>query len=235
MPRPAQVLLAAVIATSTIGSLIAMSPPHPDEETISEKPDAVWFMAVKSIRMLTLAPFVLAALHTCSLACFFPHLPRAMYRYGKENKLNTSLITWSAATCVPLVLILCFGIPMRLISYAWLGKNFTFALKEPDGLVTDGIYHYVQHPSYLGGYILISGDTMLLLRIDGVLSCWVPPQWYQVAKKIWWWYVTPAWLSLIAFTIYVRISQEESMLLATFGTQWEKWHATTARFIPGFF
>lgn len=235
MPRRAQVFLAAVIATSIVGTMIASSPPHPTEESISKKGDAIYFFAIGFVRMLFLAPLVLLALHTCSLAYFFPAIPRAIYGYGAENRLNTDLITWSAATSIPLILIFGVGIPFRLVSFAWLGKNFTFALKEPDHLITDGVYRYLQHPSYLGAIVLNYCNSILLLRIDGALSCWIPPQWYPITKKIWRWYVAPLWFSFTIFIIWTRVNQEESMLLATFGTQWENWHASTARFIPGIF
>lgn len=98
--------------------------------------------------------------------------------------MNTALISWSAATSVPLALILCVGVPIRLVSYASLGKNFTFDLAVPDRLITDGIYQYVQHPSYTGTLVLLFSNTMLLLRIDGALSCWIPSRRYRTVRKL---------------------------------------------------
>lgn len=234
MPRYAQAFLAAAIVASTVGSWIALSPPNPREESKSEIPDPT-LIPVRVFFFILTAASALSTLHTCSLIYFFPNVPRFIYRYGEENQLNTHLITWSVATSIPLTLILFVGVPLRLVSYASLGKSFTFALKAPDRLITDGIYHYLQHPSYPGTIILLFCNPILLLRIDGSVCCWIPPPRYQTAKKIWWWCVAPAWSSFLIWTLWRRVTQEESMLLATFGAEWERWHATTARFVPGIF
>ena len=230
-----QVRLASAIAASVIGAYIALSPPNPDQELVEERPDIVYFLAVGFIRRAILAPFVLSAVHTCLLAYYFPDIPGPIYRYGQENHLNTGLITWSAATSVPLFLIFCVGLPCRLFAYAGLGRNFTFALKEPDHLVTDGIYRYLQHPSYPGTFSLAYGISILVFRIDGALSCWIHPEWYYLAEKMWWWGFAPMWFIGVPLLIWLRVKQEESMLRATLGAQWEAWHARTARFIPGIF
>ena len=141
-------------------------------------------------------------------------------------------------TLVPfglLALIICIGVPSRLVSYASLGKNLTFDLAVPDRLITDGIYQYLQHPSYMGSLILVFSNTMLLLRIDGALSYWIPSNWYRTVRKLWCWSFAPLWFSVLILGMRTRVSQEESMMLATFGSKWERWHATTARFIPGVF
>ncbi|KAK4690329.1 hypothetical protein P7C71_g6436, partial [Lecanoromycetidae sp. Uapishka_2] len=234
MPLIAQVFLAVTITASTVGSFIALSPPNPSERS-SKIDDGIHLLARKPSRVLLMAPFVLLSLHVCSLAYFYPNIPIAIYGYGEENRLNIGLITWSAATSIPLALILCVGVPIRLVSYASLGKNFTFDLAEPDRLVTDGIYRYLQHPSYTGALVLAICNTILLGRVDGALSCWIPPQWHQTVQNLWWWFVAPAGYSLFIFAAWTRMSQEESMMLTTFGAQWERWHATTARLIPWIF
>ena len=233
-PNPAQASLAVAIEFAILGTVFALSPPNPDLEQ-HQGPDFVWFLAVPFIRWLVLAPFVLLALHTCMLAYSYPDIPQNVYMNGGENQLDTSLVTWSAATAIPLVLIFCVGIPFRLGAYLGLGTNFTFALREPNHLVTDGIYRYLQHPSYLGLLILGYSITILVFRIDGALSCWIPPQWYQTARDLWWWYFAPAWLVWIPFLICKRVVEEESLLMTKFGTEWENWHSKTARFIPGIF
>lgn len=216
-----------------VGSFIALSPPNPSKGSVPE--DSLSFLAKGYTTVLYLAPFGVVTLHTCSLAYFYPIIPSIIHRHGEENHLNSDLISWSAATFIPLALILCVGIPLRLVSYASLGKNFTFDLAVPDRLVTDGIHHYLQHPSYTGTLVLIFSLTMLLLRIDGALSCWIPPHWYGAVRNLWCWFVVPLWFSYVVLVTRTRVIQEESMMLATFGSKWERWHATTARFIPGIF
>lgn len=228
--------LTAAILTSTIGSYIALSPPNPSAPSGPASGDLIRKLNLtgKFTTAITLAPLGLLALHTSCLSYLYPNIPSSILRHGVANGLNIDLITWSAATSIPLSLILCAGIPLRLISYASLGKNFTFALQEPDRLVTTGIYHYVQHPSYPGIMIIILSNAALLVRMDGVLSCWIPPRWYH-SLTIAYWTLAPVGLGVFMFGIWTRVRQEERMLRAEFGLEWENWHANTARFIPWIF
>jgi protein-S-isoprenylcysteine O-methyltransferase Ste14 len=168
------------------------------------------------------------------MTLLYRNIPPSILRHGTENGLNTDLITWSAATSIPLALILCVAVPLRLVSYASLGTNFTFALTEPDRLTTTGIYSYVQHPSYTGLVIILVCNVALLCRMDGVLSCWIPPRWYQTFRtleRI----LAPVALSVLIFGMWTRVRQEERFLRAQFGVEWESWHAATPRFIPWLF
>ncbi|KAH8812716.1 hypothetical protein F5884DRAFT_315615 [Xylogone sp. PMI_703] len=228
-----QASLAAAILASTIGTYIALSPPNPS--VTSEPSTGDFLRRLKLTNRFTteiaLAPLGLLALHTSALTFFHPNIPPSILRYGAQNGLKPERITWSAATYVPIALILCVGVPLRLISYASLGKNFTFALKEPDRLTTTGIYHHVQHPSYSGVLVLLVSNAALLVRMDGVLSCWIPPQWNWTFCTIYT-ALVPIGLSVLTFGTWTRVREEEHMLQAQFGRKWEMWHARTARFIP---
>ena len=228
-----QASLAATILASTIGSYIALSPPNPSATSEPSTGDSIRRLNLTNrfTTKITLAPLGLLALHTSALTYFHPNIPSSILRHGAENGLNPDLITWSAATSIPLALILCAGIPLLLVSYASLGKNFTFTLMEPDRLTTTGIYRYVQHPSYIRIMVLLVCNAALLIRMDGVLSCWVPPQWYQDLRAVYL-ALTPVGLVVLIFEIWTRVSQEEHMLRARFDVEWEIWHAKTARFIP---
>ena len=216
-----------------IGTYIALSPPHISANSTPSTGDSIrWLnLTKKHTTKVMLAPLGLLALHTSSLTFLYPNIPSSVIRHGVENGLNSDLITWSPATSVPLALIICAGIPLRLVSYASLGKNFTFALAEPDRLTTTGIYRYIQHPGYTGLVVLAVCDVVLLGRVDGVLSCWIPPRWYQAVKTLWW-VSAPIGLSILVFGIWTRVRQEERMLRAKFNIEWENWHAITPRFVP---
>ncbi|KAK0739082.1 hypothetical protein B0T21DRAFT_382209 [Apiosordaria backusii] len=162
------------------------------------------------------------------LAYLYPNIP------SQCHSINTDLITWSPSTAIPIALILCAGVPLRLASYASLGKNFTFALAEPDGLKTTGLYRYVQHPSYTGVVILIICNVALMARVDGVMSCWVPDRWYTHLRELGW-SLAPVGVSMVMLGVWTRVMQEEKMLRDRFGDEWERWHARTARFIPWLF
>jgi protein-S-isoprenylcysteine O-methyltransferase Ste14 len=228
-----QASLAATILASTVGTYVALSPPNPSATSEPSTGDTIRWLNLTSrfTTKFTLTPLGLLALHTSALTYFQPNIPSSILRHGAENALNPDVITWSRATAIPLALILCAGFPLRLVSYASLGKNFTFTLMEPDRLTTTGIYRYVQHPSYTGIMVLLVSNAALLARMDGVLSCWVPPRRYQ-ALRIAYLALAPVGLSMLIFGIWTRVRQEERMLRAQFDVEWETWHAQTARFIP---
>jgi protein-S-isoprenylcysteine O-methyltransferase Ste14 len=231
-----QASLAITVVASTIGSFVALSPPYQNVEQVPLTGDAIRNLSLtgKHFRIVIFTPHSLLALHTSTLILLHPRIPQTILRYGAQNGLNTQLITWSPSTSIPLALIICAGIPLRLASYASLGKNFTFTLARPNALKTDGMYYYIQHPSYTGLMIIATCSAALLARPDGVLSCWAPPEWYS-ALRILELVVAPVGLSAFIFALFARVRQEERMLRAEFGTHWEIWHGKTARFIPYFF
>ncbi|XXG97989.1 hypothetical protein Hte_004305 [Hypoxylon texense] len=234
-----QTSLAATILASSVGTYVALTPPNPNPSTKSSPSsgDLMHRLHITSKRFINvaLAPVGFLALHASSLAYLYPHIPPRLLRNGAANGLNPDLVTWSKATSIPLALILCAGIPLRLVPYASLGKNFTFALAEPDRLNTAGIYRYVQHPSYTGIMVLFVGNVALLGRTDGALSCWIPPAWYETLRALGWTLLVPVAMSLTLFGVWARVRQEERMLRAKFGAEWENWHATTPRFLPWLF
>jgi protein-S-isoprenylcysteine O-methyltransferase Ste14 len=228
--------LSATILVSTIGTYIALTPPNSSPIIIPSTDDLIRSLKITNTLTINilLGPLALLAIHTSALAYFYPKVPSYLLRHGRENSLNTKLITWSAATSIPLALIFCVGVPLRLVPYASLGKNFTFELTKPDHLMTTGIYHYVQHPSYTGLVIVGICNIALLGRTDGVLSCWSPPRWYRALRRLFW-TLAPVGLAIFMFGVWKRVIQEEQMLHAEFGREWESWHAVTARFIPWIF
>lgn len=221
-----QTSLAAAILAAIYGNYIALSPPNPSDHSAPSTGDSVrgLFLTKKHTTKVALAPWGLLALQSAGLALRYPDIPAS-------PGLNTDLITWSKATTIPLALIFCAGIPLRLIPYSSLGKNFTFALKEPDHLKTTGLYRYVQHPSYTGIVILIFSNVALLGRLDGAMSCWIPSGIYNTFCSWMMALATPV-SSLILYVVWKRVCEEENMLKGAFGKEWEAWHAKTARFIP---
>ncbi|EEU38998.1 uncharacterized protein NECHADRAFT_70163 [Fusarium vanettenii 77-13-4] len=227
-----QFALASTMCLSLSGTYMALSPPLQAKPVTKSAPstgDSMRWLRLteKHSTKVILAPLAVLGLHTSSLVLLYhKSRPETILPYI-FNGLDTDLITWSKATSIPLALILCAGIPLRIASYASLGHNFTFALTEPDQLKTTGIYHYLQHPGYTGIAVLAVCNVLLLGRTDGILSCWIP----SVVSRLMWGLV-PAGLSVIMFGIWTRVKEEERMLQATFGQEWEQWHQRTARFIP---
>jgi protein-S-isoprenylcysteine O-methyltransferase Ste14 len=233
-----QASLAGTILLSAAGTCVAVMPPNPNRSSSAEltKKDTIKSLNLTSTSFIlsTMSPLWILAAHTAGLAYCYPHIPPEILGYGAHNGLNPTTITWSTATAVPLAAILGIGVPLRLAAYSGLGKNFTFALAEPDRLSTGGIYRYVQHPSYTGLLTLIVSTVALLGRLDGAVSCWIPARFYGIAQ-----WVDPvfalAGVGFVISTIWMRVRQEEEMLKGKFGKEWEEWHARTARFVPWVF
>ena len=249
----AQTSLAITIFGSTIATYYACSPPNPSPEpnpkdgtSSSDLVRRVGLTGRHSTK-IALSPVAFLSLHASALAYSLGNsssssshasaltsIPSSILRHGAKNGLQINLITWSPQTVIPLALILCAGVPLRFVSYASLGKSFTFALAAPDRLNTSGIYRYVQHPSYTGLAVLVLSNLALLCRFDGALSCWFPPRWYPLASALEW-PAAAVYVGLFLYGMGTRVKQEEGMLKAKFGREWEEWHHKTARFIPWLF
>ncbi|KAI8630665.1 hypothetical protein F5Y19DRAFT_428558 [Xylariaceae sp. FL1651] len=231
-----QVFLAIAIVLSAAGTWAGITPPNPLPDKIPASGDTIrhFIVAQHKYGHLLFLPFGLAALYHAALVLTYPDIPESLLLYGAENGLNMRYVTWSKATTVSLALILCIGMPLRLLSYAGLGKNFTFALSEPDRLNTRGLYRYIQHPSYTGVIALVAGANGLWGRLDGVASCILHPWLFSKLRAI-----EPAMTSLalavFLFGFWRRVREEELMLRTKFGSEWEAWHSRTARFIPWVF
>ncbi|GKT47686.1 uncharacterized protein ColSpa_07867 [Colletotrichum spaethianum] len=236
-----QLVLSLAILASTAGTYAGLRNPNPEpaqKPSVSERgqprhADSIRWMNLthRHTPKVILLPLVLLSLHLAALAFYYPDIPPAALRHGAENGLSASLMTWSCSTFLPLALIFFAGIPLRLGPYRSLGKNFTFQLSKPDQLKTTGIYAHVQHPSYTGVMVLVLSNVALLARLDGVLSCWIPPTVHQSLRAIEW-VLGPAACSVFLFGVWTRVREEERMLRAEFGEKWERWHASTARFVP---
>ncbi|KAH7324230.1 isoprenylcysteine carboxyl methyltransferase [Stachybotrys elegans] len=231
----AQAGLVGAMAASALGSCAALLQPNPNPS----KPRRPASDSIHGLNLthkhwpkMAMAPVGLLTLHACGLALTYPSIPRWLLGHGADNGLNPDLFTWSPSTGIPLALLLGVGIPLRLAAYASLGANFTYALAEPDRLQTTGIYRYVQHPSYTALALLIWANVVLLARMDGPLGCLLPPSIFGALHKL------HSWLAPVAFSVFLslmrtRVLEEERMLEDKFGEEWRRWHARTARFIPG--
>lgn len=108
------------------------------------------------------------------------------------------------------------GIIMRFRAYHDLGNLYTFdiGIREDHKLVTTGIYKYIRHPGYTGGF-LICIPLWLFTNVNILIT-----------------------LVAIAGTIYTywnRIKHEEIMLIERFGTEYTQYSSNTKRLIPYIF
>jgi protein-S-isoprenylcysteine O-methyltransferase Ste14 len=83
-------------------------------------------------------------------------------------------------------------------------------------------------------FLLSVGNAMFLLRVDGMVACFLPG-W--VVRQAWWvnWVLLGLNIGMGTWGTAVRVKAEEEMLRRTFGGEWEGWHKKTKRFVPGLF
>lgn len=146
--------------------------------------------------------------------------------------LNENLFTWSRGSVIFLIVIF-IAAPIRLLAYKNLGKNFTFRLEKPKNLVKDGLYAYVQHPSYTTIFLVQVGCLCFWGRFDGVSACFLPASFVGIR-----WNSEIAGVVIAVGTAWIlweRVKDEEAMLKREFGKEWIEYHSRTSRFLPGFF
>jgi protein-S-isoprenylcysteine O-methyltransferase Ste14 len=110
------------------------------------------------------------------------------------------------------VVLLAVGGTLRLWPVFVLGRRFSglVAIQPGHTLVTDGIYRFIRHPSYLGLLVGALGWVLAFRSGIGVLL---------------------AALNLVP--LVARIRAEEALLRSQFGAEYEAYRNRTSRLIPG--
>jgi protein-S-isoprenylcysteine O-methyltransferase Ste14 len=116
-----------------------------------------------------------------------------------------------------LVGFLCLFLSLRLfrLTHKALGKMWSHSLDLREGhkLVTTGIYEKVRHPMYTAFWMWAIGAAFLL------------PNWVAGLSGI------------IGFGMlyFLRVNQEEKLMLSEFGEEYEAYMKRTKRVIPGIY
>jgi protein-S-isoprenylcysteine O-methyltransferase Ste14 len=218
-------MLAAGLITIKCGT-----PPNTSQKRHSTDRVSLIVTLLPPLMRFVLVGFIYHALLTLLPAYAPAHIPQLCPGY---EQTNATLFTWNATTASSLAAIFVGGY-IRLAAYGGLGKSFTFLLAAPDHLITDGIYRWIQHPSYTGLALLTAGCEGLFLRWDATPACWVSG---EILARLDGWGVT-AVVGVLVLNVWVcatRVRDEEEMLRQQFGKEWEVWHRDTKRFIPGLF
>ncbi|KAI2628334.1 hypothetical protein GGS21DRAFT_238327 [Xylaria nigripes] len=228
-----QASLATAVGLSTAGILVGVQPPNPPARKSSLVHDSLRPYVDFHHNYFYLYKFLISgvALHHIALILTYPDSPPSLLRHATTNGLQRCHVTWSKETAIPIALILCVGAPLRVMSYGALGKNFTFNLSAPSRLTTSGLYRYMQHPSYTGIMALMIGMVGLWGRVDGILSCAIPPWLYPTLRRLEWASLFLP-VAMLVSAVFRRVKEEEQLLRQHFGSEWEAWHSRTARFIP---
>lgn|SRR5215468_2125425 len=104
------------------------------------------------------------------------------------------------------------GIWLNYRTHRDLGRNFspTLDVRPEHMLVTTGVYAYVRHPMYAAFFLWGVAQALLL------------PNWVA------------GFSGLVGFAIlyFLRVGQEERLMLETFGDQYRAYMSRTARLVP---
>ena len=234
MPSLQSATLAVAILGAGYLSALCTTPPNPDSDRPGRsRADRIAFLTgtfPKVMKHLQTAVFAYHAL----VALLYPaeDSPQLAAICPRPENLPSHLFTWNTRMLQFLTLIF-LGAFIRLSAYGGLGQNFTFHLSNPDRLITDGVYQYLQHPSYTGAAMVTFGMAGLLTRWDTAAgACWMQASTLQSLDGYGW--IFPVgWAIFLFFVLGARVRDEEAMLKEQFGKEWEEWHARTKRFIPG--
>lgn len=212
-------------------------PPNQTPADRAWRNDSLWFASSKGFINLAIAAVTALVLYHAALVVSPPATLRRICPVesapGAASQRNPELFAWSPVTAVSFLVIL-LGAPLRMGAFNNLGRNFTFGLAKPNRLVTDGIYKWMQHPSYTGMAVVAMASFATFTRLDGPVACIIPPEYWQPLSA--WNTTIHAGAALfVVHQITTRVMQEEAMLKEVFGKEWEQWHAETKRFIPGLF
>lgn len=184
------------------------------------------------VTIASCAPFLLLApaLGIAVLALSYPEQPPVELCPHPDN-LNPMLLTFNPVSIAVLICTFSGGL-LRYVAMAQLGSSFTWELaRPPGGLKRDGLFSHMQHPSYTGAFLATIAFLPFFWRFDGPLGCWVP-SWVARSRLM---NCAPVLLIVYAmfWSLSKRIPNEEAMLKKEFGKDWEEYHRTTKRFVPG--
>lgn len=96
-----------------------------------------------------------------------------------------------------------------------LGRNWSVTLEVRDRhtLVTNGVYRRVRHPMYSAFWLWALAQALLL------------PNWIA----------GPAGLIGFGTLFFLRVGREEALMIETFGDEYRRYMARTARILPGIY
>jgi len=108
------------------------------------------------------------------------------------------------------VVMIFLGLILRIVAIGTLKKNFSSRLRirEDHTMTTNGIYHWIRHPAYLGLILIVLGIPVMLSSVLGFLVMLL---------------VVPLFLH--------RIKLEERMLIGHFGAEYEEYIEQSKRLI----
>jgi len=118
-------------------------------------------------------------------------------------------LAWTGAVTFALSLWLFYR------THKELGRNWsvTLEIRERHTLVTSGVYRRVRHPMYSAFWLWALAQALLL------------PNWIA----------GPSGLVGFGILFFLRVHQEEKLMIETFGEDYRRYMARTSRILPGIY
>ncbi len=110
--------------------------------------------------------------------------------------------------------LLITGLSIRIFTIVQLRSNAHWRIQKPNQLIKTGIYQYIRHPMYLGGFFDYTGLCLLLTHNIGI---------------------TIMFFIFMMNFIFDRIDREENFLCAAFGQEYVDYFKRTKMLIPFLF
>ncbi|GMM48665.1 protein-S-isoprenylcysteine carboxyl O-methyltransferase [Pichia kluyveri] len=163
---PRVVLTAAILGSIIGGSIIATFFLYPNFQLPIYFIAIPWFHLAEFLSTANYQPqridinsFILD-----NYAYFGAHL-FSLLEYYLELKFSPNLKNYNIISYIGILLIIISQF-LRTLAMRTAGKNFSHHIKsnleENHKLITNGIYHYLRHPSYTGFYYWAIGTQLLL-------------------------------------------------------------------------
>lgn len=110
------------------------------------------------------------------------------------------------------ILLLLLSLWLFWRSHADLGRNWSPSLQimEEHTLVTNGIYRAIRHPMYASQWVFVMAQLLLLQN----------------------WIAGPVTLLVFAPFYFLRVPQEEQLMIEQFGAAYRAYMARTGRVLP---
>jgi protein-S-isoprenylcysteine O-methyltransferase Ste14 len=113
------------------------------------------------------------------------------------------------------ILIIIFGLIIRLVSIRTLNQYFTYSVAKAENheIIEKGVYKYIRHPGYLGQLLIFTGISISLSN----------------------------WLSVILMSLSTligymnRIKVEEKFMIEQMGVKYSDYQMRTKKLIPKFY
>ena len=140
---------------------------------------------------------------------------------GNASATHPSTLSLSPLSATGCALAIVGGL-LRVKCHRALGRFFTWDLtiKPNQYIVNTGPYAIVRHPSYVGSVLISVGSMMVhfgegsWFAAYGGLESWTG----RALAAAW-----TAWSLGVSLMLMWRVGQEEDVLHAKFGKEWEEW------------